>query len=53
VFPLCDLSVAAENQCRILLSEDLQPGLTWRGVLVVDPFAERRDELFERALRAE
>jgi len=47
------LSVAAENQCRILLSEDLQPGFTWRGVTVVDPFAAHRDELLERALRAE
>ncbi len=44
------LSVAAENQCRILLSEDLQPGFTWRGVTVVNPFAQPRDALLERAL---
>lgn len=34
------LSVAAENRCRVLLSEDMQSGFTWRGVTVVDPFAE-------------
>ncbi|MHB1532138.1 PIN domain-containing protein [Acidithiobacillus sp.] len=32
------LSVAAESHCRLLLSEDLQQGFTWRGVTVVDPF---------------
>jgi len=45
------LSVAAENQCRILLSEDFQHGFTWRGVTVVNPFAEPRDALLERALQ--
>lgn len=45
------LSVAAENQCRILLSEDLQHGFTWRGVTVVNPFAEPRDTLLVRALQ--
>lgn len=46
-----NLSVAAEHQCRILLSEDLQHGSTWRGVTVVNPFAEPRDALLERALQ--
>jgi predicted nucleic acid-binding protein len=32
------LSVAAEQRCRVLLSEDLQDGFTWRGTTVVDPF---------------
>ena len=32
------LSVAAENKCRLLLSEDFQNGFTWRGVTVVNPF---------------
>lgn len=45
------LSVAAEHRCRILLSEDLQHGFTWRGVTVVNPFAEPRDALLERALQ--
>jgi predicted nucleic acid-binding protein len=33
------LSVAAECQCRLLLTEDLQPGFVWRGVTVVNPYA--------------
>lgn len=33
------LSVAAEQRCRLLLSEDLQDGFTWGGTTVVDPFA--------------
>ena len=32
------MSVAAENKCRLLLSEDFQNGFTWRGVIVVNPF---------------
>lgn len=32
------LAVAGENKCRILLSEDLQHGFTWRGVTVVNPY---------------
>ena len=32
------LSVAAENQCRLLISEDFQNGFTWHGVTVVNPF---------------
>lgn len=31
------LSVAAEHHCRILYSEDLHDGFTWRGVTVVNP----------------
>lgn len=34
------LAVAAENHCRILLSEDFQDGFTWRGVTVANPFAD-------------
>jgi predicted nucleic acid-binding protein len=33
------LCVAAEQRCRLLLSEDLQDGFTWRGTTVVNPFA--------------
>jgi predicted nucleic acid-binding protein len=33
------MAVAAEAGCRLLLSEDLQEGFTWRGVTVVNPFA--------------
>lgn len=34
------MAVAAEGRCRLLLSEDLQQGFTWRGVTVTNPFAE-------------
>jgi predicted nucleic acid-binding protein len=33
------LAAAAQAGCRLLLSEDLQPGFSWGGVTVVDPFA--------------
>ena len=33
------LSAAADAECRLLLSEDLQEGFTWRGVTVANPFA--------------
>lgn len=39
------LSVAAEQRCRLLLSEDLQHGFTWRGTTVVDPFRPPGQEL--------
>ena len=32
------LSAAAEARCRLLLSEDMQDGFTWRGVTVTNPF---------------
>ncbi|TWJ19650.1 PIN domain-containing protein [Geobacter argillaceus] len=32
------LAVTAENRCRMLLTEDLQHGFTWRGVTVVNPY---------------
>ena len=31
-------AVAAENKCRLLVSEDFQNGFTWHGVTVVNPF---------------
>ena len=36
------LATAAEAECRLLLSEDLQEGFTWRGVTVTDPFSPHR-----------
>ena len=33
------LAAAAEAECRLVLSEDLQDGFTWRGVTVTNPFA--------------
>lgn len=32
------LSVAGEQSCRYLLSEDFQSGFTWRGVTILNPF---------------
>jgi predicted nucleic acid-binding protein len=43
-------SVAAEAGCRLLLTEDLQDGFTWRGVTAVNPFAEKRHPLLATAL---
>jgi predicted nucleic acid-binding protein len=44
------LAVAAENRCRVLLSEDFQDGFTWNGVTVINPFAHKPSPLLERAL---
>lgn len=41
------LSAAAEAGCRLLVSEDLQEGFTWRGVTVANPFLPTRNELLD------
>jgi predicted nucleic acid-binding protein len=46
------LSAAAAGDCRLLLSEDLHDGLTWRGVTVTSPFAAKRHPLLEALLTA-
>lgn len=46
------LSAAADARCRLLLSEDLQEGFTWRGVTVTNPFASRRHPLLEALVNA-
>ena len=46
------LSAAAEAGCRLLLSEDLQDGFTWRGVTVTNPFSTPRHELLAAILAA-
>jgi len=33
---------AAQAECRILLSEDMHDGFTWRGVTVKNPFSNHR-----------
>jgi len=45
------LAVAAENHCRLLLSEDFKQGFTWRGVTVVDPFGESLHPLLAQLLK--
>lgn len=44
------LAAAAEGGCRLLLSEDLQDGFTWRGVTIANPFAQTRHALLEAFL---
>lgn len=45
------LSVAADQKCRLLLSEDFQHGLTWRGVTVLNPFQTPQHALLAAVLR--
>ncbi len=47
------LSAASEAGCRLLLSEDLQEGFTWKGVTVTNPFAPLKHELLAALLNAE
>ena len=46
------LSVAAENHCRMLLSEDLHNGFTWRGVTVINPFTTPQNTLLVSVMKA-
>ena len=46
------LAASAEAQCRLLLSEDLQDGFTWRGVTVTNPFAPVLHPLLAASLKA-
>ncbi len=43
------LSVAADNRCRLLLSEDFHEGFTWRGVTVLNPFGSPLHPLLANA----
>jgi predicted nucleic acid-binding protein len=44
------LCAAAEADCRLLLSEDMQDGFVWKGVTVINPFAKPRHPLLEALL---
>lgn len=44
------LAVAAENRCRMLLSEDVQHGFVWRGVTVVNPYRTPQHPLLVQLL---
>jgi predicted nucleic acid-binding protein len=46
------LSASAEAGCRLLLSEDLQEGFTWRGVTVTNAFAPAPHRLLAALLTA-
>jgi predicted nucleic acid-binding protein len=41
------LSAAAEADCRILLSEDMQDGFVTKGVTIINPFAKKRHPLLQ------
>ena len=41
------LSAAAEAECQLLLSEDMQHGFVWRGVTIVNPFSRPHHPLLE------
>ncbi len=43
-------AAAAAAGCRLLLSEDLQPGFTWNGVTVANPFSAAKHPLLEALL---
>lgn len=45
------LSVAADQKCRLLLSEDFQHGFTWRGLTVVNPFQAPQHALLAAVLQ--
>jgi predicted nucleic acid-binding protein len=47
------LAASAEADCRLLLSEDLQDGFTWRGVTVINPFTATPHPLLASLLRPE
>ncbi len=41
------LCVAAEADCHLLLSEDMQDGFIWQGVTIVNPFARSKHPLLK------
>jgi len=46
------LCAAAAADCRLLLSEDLHAGFTWRGVTIVNPFAPTKHALLDELLES-
>jgi predicted nucleic acid-binding protein len=44
------VSVAVRQQCRVLLTEDLNDGFIWHGMTVVNPFAAKAHPLLARVL---
>jgi predicted nucleic acid-binding protein len=45
VFDAIILAAASEAGAEFLLSEDIQDGFSWRGVTIVNPFAEPKTQL--------
>ena len=52
IFDALILASAAEARCDLLLSEDLQDGFGWRGVVVSNPFGGAPDARLGRLLKA-
>jgi predicted nucleic acid-binding protein len=46
------LAAAAEAECRLVLSEDMHEGFTWRGLTVVNPVAEKPHPLVAALAKA-
>jgi predicted nucleic acid-binding protein len=44
------LSAAAEADCTLLLSEDMQDGFIWQGVTIANPFARKKHPLLKASL---
>jgi len=44
------LSAAAESGCQMLLSEDMQDGFVWKGVMVINPFKKPQPPMLEAIL---
>lgn len=44
------LAAPAEGRCRLLFSEDMQEGFTWKGATVTNPSASHQYELLAALL---
>lgn len=44
------VSAAAEADCNLLLSEDMQDGFIWQGVTIANPFARSKHPLLKALL---
>lgn len=47
------LSAAAQNSCRLLLSQDMQEGFTWHGITIANPFSETPHPLLAELLNSQ
>lgn len=52
LFDAIIVASAAEAECDLLLTEDMQPNFSWRGVTLVNPFASPTHPLIVRAQRS-
>lgn len=44
------VSVAIQQKCRLLITEDLSHGFTWQGLTIVNPFIEAQHPLMTQLL---